>query len=116
MDMINVGKVDLLARLKENLESHRKVFLEAQKGYRKQVIEELDKMINDAKEGKPIRRSITLPEPSDHTEDYKVVIEMLEMSIDETFEISQREFRNYVLDKWDWSQMAFMANSTYLNK
>jgi soluble cytochrome b562 len=114
--MINVSKADLLAKLKDNLESHRKIFLEAQKGYRKQVIEELDKMISDAKDGKPIKRSIVLPEPSDHTEDYKVVIEMLEMSIDKTFEISQHEFRNYVLDKWDWSQMAFMANSKYLNK
>lgn len=116
MNVIKVSRKDLLEKICQNLDKHREIFLEAQKGYRTQVIAELDMMINDAKEGKAIKRQITLPEPSDHTEDYKAVIEMLEMSIDENIEISEREFRNYVLDKWDWSHMAFTANSTYLNR
>jgi hypothetical protein len=67
-----------------NRDSHRHLFLKAQEGYRKLVIEELDRMLADAKAGRPIRRSISLTEPSDHTKDYDRVIAMLEMSVDDT--------------------------------
>jgi hypothetical protein len=36
------------------------------KATRKLVIEELDKMLADVKAGLPIRRSVSLAEPSDH--------------------------------------------------
>jgi hypothetical protein len=50
-------------------DAHRELFLKAQEGYRKLVIEELDRMLADAKAGLPIRRSVTT-EPSNHVKDY----------------------------------------------
>jgi hypothetical protein len=57
--------------VRANRDAHRALFLKAQDGYRKLVIEELDKMLADAREGRPIQRSVTLTEPSNHIKDYK---------------------------------------------
>jgi hypothetical protein len=56
------------------------------------LLKELDRMLADAKEGRPIQRSVTLTEPSNHTKDYDRVITMLEMSVDETIVLDAGEF------------------------
>ena len=111
MDYVTVKRLDLLTRVKKNRGAHRDLFLKAQKGYRKAVIKELDQMLQEAKEGKPIRRAIQLPEPEDHTADYDRVIDMLEMSIHSTIQIAEHEFDQYVRDNWEWKAMA--TSTTY---
>jgi hypothetical protein len=99
--------------VRTNRDSHRELFLKAQEGYRKLVIEELDRMLADAKAGRPIRRSVSLTEPSDHTKDYDRVIAMLEMSVDDTVTLDASDFDRYVLDNWDWSRFALSTNTSY---
>jgi len=77
------------------------------------VIEELDRMLADAKAGRPIARSINLVEPADHTEDYDRVLAMLEMSVDDTVILGAEEFSQYVLDRWTWSRFAISTNKSY---
>ena len=113
MDYVTVKRLDLLTRIKKNRDAHRDLFLKAQKGYRKAVIKELDQMLQDAKEGKPIRRAIQLPEPEDHTADYDRIIDMLEMSIHSTLQIAEHEFDQYVRDNWAWKAMATSTNLFY---
>jgi hypothetical protein len=84
MNTVKVKREELLTKVRTNREAHQSLFLKAQEGYRKLVIEELDKMLADAKAGLPIRRSVTLTEPSNHTKDYDRVITMLEMSVEDT--------------------------------
>jgi hypothetical protein len=81
---------------------HRSLFLKAQDGYRKLIIEELDRMLAEAKAGRRISRSINLAEPVDHTSDYDRVIMMLE-----------NEFDQYVRDRWAWSQHATTMYQNY---
>lgn len=116
MTLASIITVDLLDRIRSNRASHRDLFLKAQKGYRKEVIKELDQMMSDAKEGKPIGRFITLPEPEDHTDDYDVVIDMLEMSVSTSIELSNHEFRSYVRDEWAWSALANATNIFYVSR
>lgn len=113
MQTVKVKKDELLTKVKANREEHRNLFLKAQEGYRKLVIKELDQMLADARDGKPIRRSISLAEPVDHTQDYDRVIAMLEMSTDDIIEMHSTEFDMYVLDKWEWSRMAMLTNTQY---
>lgn len=113
MNTVKVRKDELLAKLKSNRESHRALFLEAQEGYRDLVIAELDKSLQDAREGREIRTYIRMDAPQDHTDDYDNVIEMLKMSVDDTIELKAIEFQCYVMDKWQWAQAAFVANSAY---
>jgi hypothetical protein len=44
--------------VRANREAHRNLFLKAQEGYRKLVIEELERMLADARAGRRISRSI----------------------------------------------------------
>jgi hypothetical protein len=116
MDTVKVQVAKLLEKVKANREAHRDLFLKAQEVYRQDIIEELDRMLTDARAGKPIRRAITMPEPQDHTKDYDRVITMLEMSVDEQVELDSVSFDQYVMDNWSWKAGALATNSMYAAK
>jgi hypothetical protein len=116
MNTVKVKRTEILSRIKTNREAHRELFLKAQDGYRQDMIEELDRMLQEARDGKKIRRTIALVEPQDHTADYDRVIDMLEMSQDEILEIEAHEFDMYVRDNWSWRAFANETNSMYAAK
>lgn len=113
MKPVKVTRTDLLEKVQANRSAHRSEFIKAQEGYRKIVIEELDKALRDARENRGIRTVIALQPPQDHTEDYDKVIAMLQMSVDEIIEIEEDDFNCYVMDNWQWSAHAKFLNSTY---
>lgn len=113
MNSVKVKRSELLTRIKANRDAHRDLFLKAQEGYREAMIEELDRMLKDAQSGKPIRRSVSMMEPQDHTKDYDRVIDMLEMSQDDIVEIQEHEFDQYVRDNWAWKALADSTNAMY---
>jgi hypothetical protein len=51
MNDVKVKREELLSKVRANRDAHRSLFLLAQEGYRKLVIEELDKML-------PMRRPV----------------------------------------------------------
>ena len=93
MDIVKVDKGELLGILRENRTSHKATVRDAFINYRKLAIEELDKMIAEAKAGKKIRRALELIEPMDMTDAYDTAILMLEMSVDVTVELDSHEFQ-----------------------
>ncbi len=111
---VKVNKNDLLKVLRENRETHRSLFLEALEGYREKVIELLTVNLENVKAGKQIVTFINLPVPKDQTSEYDQIIRMLEMSVDEDFELDEHEFKCYVLDEWEWKEAVTMSNSRYL--
>lgn len=116
MNNVKVQKAALLAKLQTNRTSHRELFLKAQEGYRKVVIEELDKSLQDARAGKALRVFLQLQAPQDHTDDYDNVISMLEMSVDDVIELEAHDFQCYVMDKWTWMQAATTLNTMYAGR
>lgn len=110
---VTVKKDKLLEIMKKNRETHRAFFLKAQEGYRVMVIEELDRMLKDARNGKRIRQHVELDEPVEHTKDYDRVISMMEMSIADEITVSENQFSQYVLDEWGWSHQFTTTNSKY---
>ena len=56
---------------------------------------------------------LNLPRPVDKSEEYDRAIEMLEMSVDIRVTITSQEFRNYVQDKWDWTDQMLHSNTRY---
>lgn len=113
MNAIKVPVATLLITVKENREKHRQIFLEAQRGYREAAIKELDAMLAEARDGKKIRRSITLIEPMDQTRDYDRVIRMLDMTSDLDIMLEEHDFRAYVMDEWTWKAQFNSANIGY---
>lgn len=114
MNIVTVKRGQLLSILKENREKHREIFLKAIDGYRKHAIEHLSSMLQDAKDGKRIRRSLELPVPMDQTPEYDRVIGMLNMSIDDQITLSSNEFACYVQDDWSWKEQFTHSNTRYL--
>lgn len=110
MQTVKVKREELLTKVQENRKSHRDLFEKAQEVYREEMISELDRMLEDAKRHLKIRRSVSLPEPEDHTKDYDRIITMLVMSVDPVIELDQATFAMYVMDQWQWSA-SFAANT-----
>jgi len=107
---VQVNKDKLLKKLKKNRKKHVEIFEQAQEAYRKQMIEELDRALKDAKAGKKIKRAFTLPVPENHVEDFDTVIQMLEWHQDDEIELHPSDFQQYVENKWGW-QKSFTANT-----
>jgi len=110
MNTITVPKERLLAALVENRESHRDIFLKAQEHYRERMIAELDRALEEARAGGEIRRMFSLPVPEDHTADFDTAIGMVEWEVNDTVELEQHDFEQYVLNKWRWAA-SFAANT-----
>jgi hypothetical protein len=113
MQKVKIKRGELMAAISANREKHRAIFLEAQEGYRLEVVAELERRLQDARSGKRIIRAIALPEPMDYTAEYNRVIRMLEMSVDEIVELSATEFDQFVMDNWAWKQMSLANNVRY---
>jgi hypothetical protein len=113
MKAVVVKVCDLLDKLRENREGHMETFEYALQGYREMATTHLGEMLEDARSGKPVRRSLEILEPVCHLGDYDRAIAMLEMTTEEQIEISARDFDRYVLDNWEWRADFDMRNSSY---
>lgn len=114
MNTVKVKTSALLETLRTNRTAHRDTFEKAVVGYRKAAVAEIEGMLSDAREGRRIRRSVTLIEPMDQTKDYDRVIKMLEMSVDAEMEISEGEFAQYVCDDWAWKNQFRTSTMSYV--
>jgi hypothetical protein len=110
MKTVKVNKDKLLKTLKKNRKKHRGTFEKAQDKYREEFIRVLDRRLKEAREGGKINTRINLPEPQDFTESYDTAIEMVEWAEDDTIELTQQDFEQYILDRWGW-QNVFAANT-----
>lgn len=111
---ITVDKDALLGILKDNRGNHGAAFRKAWDGYTKLVREELEGMLAAIKDNKPVRRFLNNVPPEDHTNDYDDVIDMLQMSINNTVDLTQPQFRQYVKDDWGWKQTWEASNTAYI--
>ena len=106
----NTNVENLLAILKKNRSGHRMIFSEAWEEYRAQVIKAMEHNLDQAREGGDIRLSLSMRIPEDHTEEYDAVIGLLELSTDDTVELTAHDYERFVLDRWEWKR-SFEANT-----
>jgi len=109
-----VRKADLIARIKENRDNHRQQFDTAQQVYRQRVIEELDRRLDDAKNGRKIDLYFRMPEPQLFLSEYDAALEALEWEIDDEIVIDHDSFRQLVLNQWHWAQQFAASTGVYL--
>lgn len=113
LQTVRVNKADLLERIKKNRDEHRQIYEEAMAGWKKAVTDELEKMYEDALNGRDFRLAVRLERPEDHTDEYDTIIELLDMSLDEELELPYNEFANYALDKWGWQGRFLSMSASY---
>jgi hypothetical protein len=113
MKNMKFAVAELRTKIQANRDRHRKIFLEAQDGYRNAMIRELDKRLKEAQSGKKIARVAFFTEPEDHTRDYDRILKMLEMCSESHVELNEDEFGQYVMDDWQWKRQFLLSNSAY---
>lgn len=110
MSEVTVRKQDLLDTLKKNREAHRSVFAQALIAFRQKALAELDQLIAQVNEGKPVHIYSRLPVPEEHTADYDRAIDMLRMHVGDTVTLNEEAYAKFVADDWGWKS-SFIANT-----
>ena len=113
MQTVRIDKSTLKRKLIENRARHREIFLEAQEGFRACAIRELDKILSDARAGARIQNVWSMVAPIDQTREYDRVLAMIDMTLDDSIELSERDFARYVLDQWEWHREFIASNARY---
>ncbi len=110
---ITMDKAKLLEALKTNRAEHRRIVEEARAGYVDKAQKALTDRLMQLKSGKMKSLAFALQMPLDHTSEYDTVIAMLESCVDAQITLTDRQFRSFVQDKWDWEHQFLIANSAY---
>jgi len=118
MKKVTVYKKELLSTLIKNRQLHIEMFRDSMEGYREQVMEACEELLNQANNNEDvvIGNLSKLRKPISHEKDYSLAVRMLEMSVDDEILLEQDEFDNLVMDDWDWSQEFSSSNMMYSNK
>lgn len=112
MDLIKVNRDELLIKLQENLETHKKDVKEARKVWEKKAKKAYAKAAAKAEKGDfdyaPLAK---LPKPESYVKSYEDAIARVGMDTRDELEIDDREFSAWVQDNWTWKGQ-FVANSS----
>jgi len=114
MKDVTVPREKLLDIVKRNREHHRAAYLEAFEGYSTAMRKALEDNLAAFKANSRHRVVITEYPPEDHTGDYDVVLQMIEMEVNGTVKLDQASFRQYVRDEWGWKQQWSVSNAKYM--
>lgn len=113
MNQVKVSKFELLSKVIENRETHITEFNESHeawvqscKEFHIKQIESLQKHNKELDINKPLR-------PHSYANDYDRVIAMLNMSVDAEITLTSKEFEQYVMDNWAWSESFKSLASSY---
>lgn len=101
---VTVKRTDLLSALKNNLEAHREQFAEATADYQALVKQKLSEALARAKAGDFAKVDVNVPKPESYEADFADVIEMMEMSVDETIQLDRDAFKAYFRNEWPWKR------------
>ena len=114
MKTVKIQVAKLQEILEENKLNHVAIFEKAVEGYRKQAIAELEKSLEEARNGLRIRRTIALIEPMNQTKEYDRILKQLSLTSDRIVELTDSEFANYVMDDWSWKDQFLVSSSAYI--
>ncbi len=112
---VKVKKAELLNALKENREKHAADYEKAKIGFRKVLEKELEKKLQQCRDGKKVELLFKNQKPNSHLKDYDDVIGMLEFSTDDELTIDHQQYKQYVKNEWDWIKHWATSNSVYLS-
>ena len=100
---VNVKRVELLAILKTNKELFITEYNQAMVDFKAKMIKELEVALKKAKKGELDKVQLILSPPTDYTDSYQEVIDMMEVSVDEVINLDSEAFKAYYKNEWSWS-------------
>ncbi len=128
VEKITVEKARLVARLQENLETHKKSFKEAYAGYldaRATAIVRIAEVASATDHlKKKDRKKLTevwntysnLDVPQDHSKDYDQALALMDWDTKEDMDLSIQDFEYFINDNWEWTGKFQRTMSSYSNR
>lgn len=114
MKNITVDKAKLIDTLRENRAAHHAEYVKAVEVYKEVFVREAAKFaesaVSRAARGLAFKDFVWLPVPEEHVDDYDRVIALMEWELAEQVDLSEADFRCYVLNEWGW--MSSFATNT----
>jgi hypothetical protein len=115
IEKITVDRIKLLGIIKINLEKYEAIYTSSIDAYWKLAERKISKMLERVKQQRQINTYLDLNFPIDHREDYKLIINILEMLEDEKIQVTPQEFSKYVLNNWTWREDFIMQTTSYVS-
>lgn len=109
-----VDKHKLLATLGANREAHAAAYQEAMVKYREKSIEFFELAMEKIRSGGEVERTLRLPMPEEHTDDFDRVIEGLTWQDSDMVELTEGEFEELVRNRWGWHKTFVQNTTSYL--
>lgn len=111
---IKVERKNLISILKENMQIHQHEYIELRTAFYKSVAMKALQLSKQAERcDESIQLRIDAVKPISNMKDYETILGMLELSTDEEFTLSEKDYKKYVLDEWDWSQSFAATKASY---
>jgi len=116
-----IKKDALLKALKENLKLHDELHGEAVEKFWERVAADFEAKVTEARglitnqqlDRGRVSIGISFSKPENHAKDYQAVIKMIEMEVEDVIELDEHEFRQYVLNDWNWKDEFLTSNAMY---
>lgn len=113
MEKVKIDKKRLMDRLIENSIIHEREYNKALADYRKAATIELNNLLAKLENGEKISKYLKTEPPTCHLADYSRARQMLEWSLDNEVELTEKEFECFINDNWDWKEHFRAVNSSY---
>jgi len=110
--VINVDRVKLIERVKENLSLHKQNYETQVNAFRSKVLEYANKVLDSAEKGELYNGSRPR-QPASYEPQYIRALGMLEISTQDTVALSANDYARFRDDDWDWKD-TFVASSAEL--
>lgn len=111
---IKVNVQRLMRELENNRTNHASTYEKAKAGYLKVTKQKLSDLLDRVAAGEMVERVWLDAPPDDHTSDYDDVIAMMQWATDVEIELTQAQFKQYVMDDWGWKEQWMTTNTSYL--
>jgi hypothetical protein len=113
---VTVTTATVLQILRDNRQKHRTVYDAAMAGWRLQALVSLEERVASLRAGGTPDLYVSLPKPTDHTQDYNQAIRMLELHTDTTIRLDSETAAHYIEDNWQWRRTWGQSASSYAQK
>lgn len=111
---IKVDRTNLISILKQNMQIHQEEYSQLMSAFYKNVALIASRIVTKAERSdEDITLRIDAIRPVSNMKDYETILGMLELSTDNEFTLSEKDYKKYVLDEWDWSRSFAVTKTSY---
>lgn len=109
---VKVNKQKLIDTIKANKAKHIEEYNQAVLDYKEEADKKLRELRRNLNDGR-LDLQLVMTTPQNKEEDYDKLITQFEWELNDTVELSQEEFNEYVHDDFDFARQARLSNTFY---